>query len=758
MLHVAGEPPRLAGHTAELVGGISTMTVWALHWANQGWPVLPCDPEDKSPLIRQGKLGATTDPGQVRAWWTEFPDAMIGGRTDGRVVLDFDAYKDGHLADLQELGELLPTRAHSTPGHDGIRGRHLVFRDPDGACRSTKLGKNRTIDVRAGTSLDYIILPPSVNGHGDVYTVTSWRPPALAPGWLLQARPVAPVNAESHSDSLPAREELPRTLRIIAPDVDDPSEYAYLLARNGLRACLTPGQIRALLEDDPINRSRLAEAKRQQPGWWPQEFYRILQRAQDEVTGAAPQPADDKPVLSQIILQIARRDFEFGQTTERIPFAVPRDGPRIAQVFRGGRSSFRASLSARFEQQFGRAPSNSGLAEAIETLEGNVQNLPPTRLPLRVASHEGELVLDLGTPDGKAVIIGPGAWKVVDQSPVLFTRTDLTAPLPEPVRGGKLNDTLLPMLNLSGPDRDLVVACILSWLWPDIAHPVVYLRGEEGTAKSTAARLLRRLVDPSTVEMRRQPGRDEDFEVTLSGQWGIVLDNLSSISEWLSDAICTAVTGVGDIKRKKYADQELSVLQFRRCFILTSIPPLMERGDLVDRTCAFDLLPVGSRRTDTEIAVDWQRVWPLALGALLDLACKVLSLMPDVAASGIHRGYRLADFALIAASMDQAAGTRAMRCYADKVADSVRSAVEADPFALHLSRLAAEGWEGTAHALFETYSFKLRGPGADLWPKNAISMSKRIQRMTGTLRKSGIGVVHDRSRRGATWRIYKYEQ
>jgi len=757
MLHLAGEGPRLAGRAAELVDGLSTNLTWALHWAAQGWPVLPCSPDTKGPLIEGGKTQATTDPAQIRSWWGEWPEAMIGGRTDGRVVLYFDAYKVGHLADLQELGELVPTRTHSTPGHDGIRGRHLVYRDPGRTCRSTKLGRNKTIDVRAGASLDYIILPPSSNGSGDAYAVTDWRPPAAVPGWLLEAARRPPVNAETILDDLPAREPLPRSLMIMVPDTADPSEHTYLLARNGLRACLTPGQILTLLEDDPVTRARLAEQKRQQPGWWPDEFYRILTRAQEEVTGALASP-DDKATASQVVMQIARRDFEIGQTTEGVPFAVPRAGPRIAQVFRGGKNSFRAELAARFEQQLGRPPAQNAMSEALQVLEGNALGLPMTRLPLRVASHEDELVLDLGTPDGRVVIIGPGTWKVVDESPVLFTRTDLTAPLPEPVRGGKLADTLLPLINLTGADRDLAIACILSWLWPDIAHPVLYLRGEEGTAKSTAARLLRRMVDPSTVEMRRQPGRDEDFEISLAGQWGVVLDNLSSISEWLSDAICTAVTGVGDIKRKKYSDQELSVIQLRRCFILTSIPPLMERGDLVDRTCAFDLMPVGSRKTDTEMAREWAAAWPLALGALLDLACKVMSVMPLVAETDVHRDFRLADFALIAASMDRVAGTRAMRCYRDKVADGVRASVEADPFAVHLSQLAAEGWEGTAHMLFDTYKHKLRLPGADLWPKNAISMSKRIQRMTGTLRKSGVHVQHGRRKQGAIWTLFRYDQ
>lgn len=745
--------PNLDELTAYKLETMPRMLAWALHWASLGWPVLPCSPEDKSPLTERGKHDASRDPVRIRDWWSRFPNAMIGGRTDGLAVLDLDAYKAGHADDLVNLS-CPPTRKFSTPGRGGICGSHLVYLDPDGRIRSGKLGRNRTVDIRAGSSLDYIILPPSRNSHGEAYRVLDWRPAVPAPAWLLEAVPGHSVTAETLLEGLPPREPLPRSLSVVVPASADPSEHTYLLARNGLRACLTPGQIRTLLEDDEVTRERLQAARRQQPGWWPDEFWRIIQRAQDEITGAVAQP-DEKAGMSQIVLQIARRDFDFGQTTESLPFAVPKTGPRLAQVFRGGKTSFRAKLAARFEQQMGRPPSNSALYEALETLEGNTSDLPMQHLPLRVARFNGELVLDLGNPDGRVVVIGPGVWKVVEQSPVLFTRTGLTAPLPEPVRGGKLRDTILPMLNLSGPDRDLVIACVLSWLWPDIAHPVIYLRGEEGTAKSTAARLLRRLVDPSTVEMRRQPGRDEDFEVTLSGQWGIVLDNLSSISEWLSDAICTAVTGVGDIKRKKYADQELSVLQFRRCFILTSIPPLMDRGDLVDRTCAFDLMPVGARRTDTEIEAEWEHTWPLALGALLDLACRVLSLMPEMSAEGRHRDFRMADFALIAAAMDRAAGTRALPRLAEKVADGVRSAVEADPFAAHLMRLAADGWSGSAHSLFDTYKVRLRLAGSDLWPKNPIAMSMRIQRMAGILRKSGVVAEKTRTEKSRGWHLYR---
>jgi len=40
-----------------------------------------------------------------------------------------------------------------------------------------------------------------------------------------------------------------------------------------------------------------------------------------------------------------------------------------------------------------------------------------------LARDEGAIVLDLGDASGRAVLIRPGTWEIVDRSPVLFRRT-----------------------------------------------------------------------------------------------------------------------------------------------------------------------------------------------------------------------------------------------------------------------------------------------------------------------------------------------
>jgi len=134
------------------------------------YPVFPCRRKDetdqegrtlkaKSPLTKNGFKDATQDESQIRRFWANHPDALVGiptGSRTGLAVIDFDTSKAG--ASAQDwLGEnqsiLLTTRIHQTGGGSG--GRHYIFSTP--ACVkirggvSVTLGKVRRdgLDIRA---------------------------------------------------------------------------------------------------------------------------------------------------------------------------------------------------------------------------------------------------------------------------------------------------------------------------------------------------------------------------------------------------------------------------------------------------------------------------------------------------------------------------------------------------------------------------------------------------------------------------------
>jgi len=79
-----------------------------------------CHSAGKHPRTEHGHLDATTDPAQIRRWWTAWPDANIGIATgpSGLIVIDVDDREGRHGTDVwrvlvEKLGPRLKTRRSS---------------------------------------------------------------------------------------------------------------------------------------------------------------------------------------------------------------------------------------------------------------------------------------------------------------------------------------------------------------------------------------------------------------------------------------------------------------------------------------------------------------------------------------------------------------------------------------------------------------------------------------------------------------------
>lgn len=175
----------------------------ALAYVAKGWPVFPCNPLTKAPMIERGFKEATTDAFKVRAWWAKFPNAMVGvptGPAVGFWVLDIDndaeRGKSG-LASLAEMGHDLSELMDTAVSNTASGGYHCLFRfDPNHPITNARGALRRFLDVRGEGG--YIIAPGSVRADGRRY---AWlNPPdeneiGDAPEWLLSAIGGAPTPA-----------------------------------------------------------------------------------------------------------------------------------------------------------------------------------------------------------------------------------------------------------------------------------------------------------------------------------------------------------------------------------------------------------------------------------------------------------------------------------------------------------------------------------------------------------------------------------
>ena len=92
-------------------------------------------------------------------------------------------------------------------------------------------------------------------------------------------------------------------------------------------------------------------------------------------------------------------------------------------------------------------------------------------------------------------------------------------PLPEPRKGSF--DTLRELLNLGSDDGvwALYLGCLVQTLLPESQYPPLVLHGEHGSAKTTAAKIFRKLIDPNTSDLRSPPKNEENIRFQARNGW-----------------------------------------------------------------------------------------------------------------------------------------------------------------------------------------------------------------------------------------------
>ena len=159
------------------------------------------------------------------------------------------------------------------------------------------------------------------------------------------------------------------------------------------------------------------------------------------------------------------------------------------------------------------------------------------------------------------------------------------------------------------------------------------------------------LLDPSPVPVRKPPRDMESWVTMAAGSWVVALDNLSDIPPWLSDSLCRASTGDGDVRRRLYTDGDYAVFAFRRCIIFNGIDVGALATDLADRTLplTLDPIPESDRKDEKTFWSDWDTAHPKLLGAILSLASDVLRRLPEIS---LEKTPRMADYAQVLAAVD----------------------------------------------------------------------------------------------------------
>ncbi len=342
------------------------------------------------------------------------------------------------------------------------------------------------------------------------------------------------------------------------------------------------------------------------------------------------------------------------------------DGQAFASVVIGGHletyrlnsKAFRDYLAREFYRAENSAPSTQAVQDAINTLNGRARFDGVEReVHVRIAGHGGNVYVDLCNDDWQQVEITPSKWSVIEASvsPVRFRRPDTLRALCTPESGGILSD-IRRYVRVKDDDAALLLqAFIVGCFAPNIPYPILAFSGPPGSAKSTAARLVKDLIDPASMPHRSCPRKDEDLLIAAQNGHLVSFDNVSTLSDAMSDAHCRLSTGGGIGRRTLHADSDETTFTARRPQIFNGIGGYAMRTDFVNRLISIELdaIPPTERKTEREVLAEFEEAKPRLLGAVFDAVSMALR---NVESTRVEELPRMADFAIWAVAAEESFG------------------------------------------------------------------------------------------------------
>jgi len=492
---------------------------------------------------------------------------------------------------------------------------------------------------------------------------------------------------------------------------------------------------------------------------------------------------------TELLVSLAKEECNFFIDQCGDAYASKREGDAV-KVMKIRDDEFESYLSRLLYERGKRTPSSETINVTKKLLEGEARFGGNRReLSLRVASREGKIYYDMGGNSWRMIEIDKEGWRIVPHRDPIFKRYNHQVAQVEPAQvdaeGFKLLGNYLP---LNDDDKMLFLVQVASFLLYDIPKPIMLLYGGQGSGKSTALRLIRRIIDPSNTEILTMQYDPREFIQQLVHNYFAPFDNVSHLTQWQSDTLCRAVTGGGISKRKLFSDDSDVIYTFKRAIALNGINIPADKPDLLDRCIpySFEKIPDTDRISEEMIFRVFEQDRPKIFGGLLSTISKALKIYPQVRRELANKPMpRMVDFVYWGEAIGRAMGYDPFRFYStywnklhslnketieahvvgDLILKFVEKELEKDKEEKHLKRTEDDKiviWNGTPSALYSLieslaseYKINTKSPG---FPKSSNALTRKLNEIKSNLEDEGI--VFERMRTPGERKIiiYKVEE
>jgi len=392
-------------------------------------------------------------------------------------------------------------------------------------------------------------------------------------------------------------------------------------------------------------------------------------------------------------------------------------------------------------------------------------------LNIRIAKLDDELWYDLVNKKWETVRINKNGWEIINNSPILFKRSLHNQSQVIPEKGGDVKLFLKYVNVKNSEDKLLLLVFLISCFISDFSHPVMVIFGSHGSAKSFLSKLLRRIIDPSIIDVVSIPETNKEIIQAFFNNYFLFFDNVSYLHHKVSDIFCRVVTGGGFVKRKLNKNNEDVIYKIRRPIGMNGINLVGTQPDLLDRSFLLELerIEPKERRLDNEIMSEFEKDLPLILGGVFDVLVKTLQIKPSIE---LDWAPRMADFASWGSAIAVALGysqEEFISAYKNNINSQNEVALDENIVATAIislmENIGGEDWKGTASELLDDLNSNLSSGNLvntfeQYWPKSSNNLMKRLNVIKPNLKEIGIifNSVSDGRKKVITIKNTKFEK
>lgn len=465
--------------------------------------------------------------------------------------------------------------------------------------------------------------------------------------------------------------------------------------------------------------------------------------------GKKPTP----PTAAQLI-QLVSKQYRFVKDTLNGGLYAVRDG--VATRIR--EKAFGARMSRMAMEAFG-APADRQTKNAVVDYFEDVAGDAIEDVHMRVAEASDRSVwIDNIGPEGLQVRITGEGYKLhkpgeVKEAP-LFHRPAYMKPLPVPENGGHPG-MLWQVVNVSdlGQQGLAIAWLVYSLITETRSFPICLLEAENGSAKTTASRIMLDLIDPSSIAASGLPGGTRDLAVMSGNVHVLRFDNISTMTYDWQDKFCRISTGDAFTTRELYSDRDLTVFTIKCPVIMTTISTWDTRPDFGQRVLKITLPRIEAERRlrESEVEDRWNEVRGRVFGALLDLAVRVKQIVGTVDSGARYTPDlpRMADFGMVLAAIDEIyPQCHCMDAYRAQQLQLVHDEAEEEPLLVAMENALCFDrgtWTGTSRELLNALEFQLEQAKARTWKSAPVSprdVTRVLDRYAQVLRAKGWTIEH----------------